>query len=54
MTTCQPSGATTRTLSVRRNSAEPPRPAGPELPAREVLRRRLAAMAGEKESEDGA
>ena len=27
----------------------PPRPAGPELPAREVLRRKLAAMAGEKD-----
>ncbi len=32
-----------------RRMSPPPRPAGPELPAREVLRRKLAAMAGETE-----
>ena len=33
----------------RSDPPQPPRPAGPELPAREVLRRKLAAMAGEKD-----
>lgn len=36
-----------------RSISPPPRPAGPELPAREVLRRKLAAMAGEKEEPGG-
>jgi phage terminase small subunit len=41
-------------IGPRRESPTPPRPAGPELPAREILRRKLAAMAREKDSEGGA
>jgi phage terminase small subunit len=40
-------------IGPRRTSLPPPGPAGPQLPAREVLRRKLAQMAGEKEDGGG-